>query len=257
MVGSQRVRFAGRTDVGQVRDLNEDALLMPSEMALAVVADGMGGHAAGEVASQIAVDTVDQYYRTTQEQEQPTWPLRIPQLEIEKARMITAIKLANAEIFAQAAADSSKKGMGCTVEALYVSQGRVFVGHVGDSRVYRYRGGIIRQLTEDHSFLNDYRRMKELSGEDVVNFPHKNVVVRALGLAETVQVDLLVEEALVGDMFLLCSDGLSDMITDDQIVEVIASTQRLDSVAHKLVDLANECGGKDNISVMLVTIEAP
>jgi len=255
LVGTQRIRFAGRSDIGRVRDLNEDNVLVPSEMALAVVADGMGGHAAGEVASQITIDTIDAYYKATSEFEPTTWPFRTPGLERERDRMVTAIKLANAEIQSASSADAAKRGMGCTVDALYVAQGRVYIGHVGDSRVYRYREGFIRQLTEDHSFLNDYRRLKELSGEQIDAFPHKNYVTRALGLSPEVQVDLLVEEALVGDLYLMCSDGLSDMLDDAQIAEILADRQRLDGAVARLVDEANDNGGKDNISVVLITVE--
>ena len=257
LVGSQRVRFAGKTDVGQVRALNEDSILVPQDLALAVVADGMGGHACGEVASRIAVETVEQFYQETGESHPPTWPLRLPQVEIERDRMAAAVKLANSRIFETAQSDADKKGMGTTVDAMFVGQGRCYIGHVGDSRVYRMRQGVFSQITEDHSLLNDYRRMKEMSGEEIANFRHKNVVVRALGLGETVAVDVVVEEAIVGDLYLLCSDGLSDMLSDDEIASHMRDFKRLDSVASRLVDAANEAGGKDNISALLVQIEEP
>ncbi len=171
--------------------------------------------------------------------------------------MATAVKMANSNIFETAAADADKKGMGTTVDALFVGQGRCYIGHVGDSRVYRVRDGSLGQVTEDHSLLNDWRRMKEMSGEEVQSFPHKNVVVRALGLAESVNVDVLVEEAMIGDLYLLCSDGLSDMLSDEEIMGVIRRGKRLDGVAAKLVDAANEAGGKDNITALLVSLEKP
>lgn len=258
LVGSQRIRFAGKTDVGQVRALNEDNLLVPQEMALGVISDGMGGHACGEVASQITIDTIDDFYKRTSEDDPPTWPIRLPQLELEKNRMVTAIKLANSEIFSQAQDDPDKKGMGCTVDAVYFSQGRCFIGHVGDSRVYRIRNGRLDQLTEDHSLLNDYRRMKEMSGEEVAAFPYKNVVVRALGLGAEVAVDVMVEQALVGDLLLLCSDGLTDMLDDEEVLGLIEKhRKRLDSACNKLVDAANDAGGKDNITALLVQVEEP
>ncbi|MFY0536312.1 PP2C family protein-serine/threonine phosphatase [Nannocystis pusilla] len=173
MVGPHRVRFAGKTDIGLVRAHNEDSLLIPREMALAVVSDGMGGHAAGDVASRITVETIDQHYRDTARSGPNTWPFKLPSLEIEKQRMSVAIQLANSNIFETAAADGTKKGMGCTVDAIYFNQGRFFIGHVGDSRVYRIREGRIQMLTEDHSLLNDYLRMKELSGDEGVHFPRR------------------------------------------------------------------------------------
>lgn len=257
MVGNQRIRFAGKTDIGQVRALNEDNILLPTEMALGVVSDGMGGHACGEVASQLTVETIDEYYKRTQEDIPPSWPMRMPQMEIECDRITTAIKLANSRIFETAAAEADKKGMGCTVDAIYFAQERAYIGHVGDSRVYRVRHGVLEQITEDHSLLNDYKRMKEMSGDDVQNFPHKNVVVRALGLAEQVRVDVLVEEAEIGDLYILCSDGLTDMLSDDEVLEIVNKYERMDSACTKLVEAANEAGGKDNITALLVRVEAP
>jgi protein phosphatase len=257
LVGTQRIRFAGKTDVGQVRAHNEDAISLPSEMALAVLADGMGGHAAGEVASELAVETIEGYFRDSSEALPPSWPIRFANTEHERDRVTTAIKLANARIWAAAQADSGKRGMGCTVDLIHFAYGRVYVGHVGDSRVYRLRAGRLDQVTEDHSLLNDYRRMKDMTAAEIDNFRHKNVVVRALGLSENVSVDVYVEESVVGDIYLLCSDGLNDMISDEEMGEIILHHERkLDTAAAKLVDAANEAGGKDNISVILVSIES-
>jgi len=254
--GQLRVRFSGVTDIGRVRDLNEDNMLIPQEMPLAVVSDGMGGHAGGEVASSIAVQTIDEYYRCTAADPPISWPFRVPQLHIERDRMSIAIKLANSRIFSTGRADSSKKGMGCTVDAIFFAQGRFYIGHVGDSRVYRIRGGQMSQLTEDHSLLNDYRRMKEMSGEEVENFPHKNVVVRALGLSEQVYVDILVDEYQRDDLYLLCSDGLCGMLEDDTMLATATRFASIDTAATMLVQQANEAGGNDNITALLVRIEA-
>ncbi len=254
-VGRDRVRFAGKTDVGRVRALNEDNLLIPEEVPLAVVSDGMGGHACGEVASQITVDTIGEFYRQTAGAHARTWPFRVPQLAIEKNRMETAVKQANSEIFETAAKDSEKKGMGCTVEALFFSQGRFYIGHVGDSRIYRVRNGSIQLLTEDHSLLNDWRRMKDMSDEEIRNFSHSNVVVRALGLSDRVGVDVIVEEYKIDDIYLMCSDGLNDMLEDEQILAIVeAKKKRLDGACEALVDAANEAGGKDNITVLMAHV---
>lgn len=257
MVGPHRVRFAGKTDIGLVRAHNEDSLLIPREMALAVVSDGMGGHAAGDVASRITVETIDQHYRDTARSGPQTWPFKLPSLEIERQRMSVAIQLANSNIFETAAADGSKKGMGCTVDAIYFNQGRFFIGHVGDSRVYRIREGRIQMLTEDHSLLNDYLRMKELSGDEGVNFPQKNVVVRALGLADQVNVDVIADAFQVGDVFLLCSDGLSGMLDDPALLEIITARDSLDTSCIELIKAANDAGGNDNITAILIRIERP
>lgn len=254
--GNHRIRFSGKTDVGRVRDHNEDDLLLPTEMPLAVVSDGMGGHACGEVASRIAVHTLGQYYKSTSEDEPLSWPLRLPQLHAERDRMATAVKLANTLIYEQGRNDPGKKGMGCTIDAIFFKSGRFYIGHVGDSRVYRIRQGQISQLTEDHSLLNDYRRMREMSGDEVENFPHKNVVVRALGLSEQVFVDVLFDEYVQGDLYLLCSDGLSGMLTDPQILGIVGRFESLDTASTQLINAANEAGGNDNISVILARVEA-
>lgn len=256
-VGPHRIRFAGRTDIGMVRAHNEDSLLIPSEMALTVVSDGMGGHAAGDVASKITVETLDEYYRDTAKSSPSTFPIRLPLLDVEKYRMATAIKLANAKIFETAANDPSKKGMGCTVDAAYFTQGRFYVGHVGDSRVYRIRDQRMQMLTEDHSLANDYMRMREMTPEEMHNFPQKNVVVRALGLAEQVAVDVIIDEYRTGDIFLLCSDGLCGMLTDPQMLQIILSKDSLDQGCAQLVRAANDAGGNDNITAILVRVERP
>ncbi|MEE9383516.1 MAG: Stp1/IreP family PP2C-type Ser/Thr phosphatase [Nannocystaceae bacterium] len=257
LVGNQRIRFAGKTDVGQVRDHNEDDFSIADTLALGVLSDGMGGHACGEVASEIAVNTIVEYFRRNAEEAPPTWPLRLPRLEIDRNRMVTAVKLANSRIYETAQAESEKQGMGCTVDAIYFAQERCYIGHVGDSRVYLIRDGRLTQLTEDHSLLNDYRRMKEMTGEEVANFPHKNVVVRALGLTEHVAVDTTVEQTQLGDTYLLCSDGLSDMIDDGEILRILERNPQVDSACSELVDAANGAGGVDNITTLLVSIEEP
>ncbi len=257
MVGPYRVRFAGKTDIGRVRAHNEDSLLVPKEMPLAVVSDGMGGHASGDVASRITVETIDQYYRDTARSGPSTWPMKLPSLEIERQRMAVAVQLANSNIFETAAADGSKKGMGCTVDAMFFSQGRFYIGHVGDSRVYRIRGSGIQALTEDHSFLNDFLRMKEMSSDEGINLPHKNVVVRALGLNEQVHVDVIHDEFKVGDLYMLCSDGLCGMLSDLEMREICTASNSLDNACNELIKAANDAGGNDNITAILVRIEKP
>ena len=254
--GRNRIRFSGKTDIGRVRDHNEDNFLLPSEVPLAVVSDGMGGHASGEVASLIAVDTLDRFYRDSANKSEATWPFRMPQLHVERDRMVAAIKLANTNIHEAGQRDPGKKGMGCTIDAVFFSQGRLYIGHVGDSRVYRIRGNTISLLTEDHSLLNDYRRMKEMSGEELENFPHKNVVVRALGLTPQVFVDVRVEEYELGDIYLLCSDGLCGMIEDDAMLATVQRFQSIDTATDTLIQLANDAGGVDNITAMLCRIES-
>jgi PPM family protein phosphatase len=163
--------------------------------------------------------------------------------------------LANLEIYERAQADRNSKGMGTTVVALYFLDDTAVIGHVGDSRVYRYRARELTQLTEDHALINDYIKMKRVTAEEAENWPHKNVIVRALGMKENVQVDILTEVPRVGDCFLLCSDGLCGMINDDQIAHIIQDTPDLDKAVDRLIEAANEEGGVDNISAVLARIE--
>jgi protein phosphatase len=231
---------------------------LPEDERLAIVADGMGGHASGEVASRMAVETIAGYFRETAEEQEITWPYKIDGGDrFQRNRLVTAIKLANVRIFETAQNDSQKRGMGTTVVAFLVMPDRVVLSHVGDSRIYRMRDGEIEQLTEDHSLVNDYLRMGRLKKEEVNSFPHKNVIVRALGMKDTVQVDVHVEKPRVGDCYLLCSDGLSGMITDDDIAHIVRGVSDLDKAAEMLIEAANAAGGQDNITALLVRVEPP
>lgn len=251
-----RVRFSGATDVGKTRDHNEDSIYLPSEHRLAIVADGMGGHASGEIASRIAVETVVDYYQQTAGCQPLTWPYKVERdTRGDINRMVTGVMLANIEIHERAQRDASCKGMGTTVVTLYFLDDTAIIGHVGDSRVYRMRQGKLTQLTEDHSLINDYIKMKRVTAEEAESWPHKNVIVRALGMKDSVQVDIICEQPRVGDCYLLCSDGLSGMLNDRQMEHLLSAETDLDSAVDALIAGANDEGGNDNISVILARIE--
>ena len=253
-----RVRFSGATDVGRKRNHNEDALYLPSDTRLAIVADGMGGHACGEVASGVAVETIVEYFHKTADMQPITWPYKVDRdLRSDINRMVTAVKLANLEIYERAQKESRLRGMGTTAVAIYFLDDTVIIGHVGDSRVYRYRDGRLSQLTEDHSLINDYIKMKRVTAEEAESWPHKNVIVRALGMKENVAVDVITETPRVGDCYLMCSDGLSGMLSDPQMAHVIRTRTDLDAAVEAMIQGANEEGGIDNISVVLARIEPP
>jgi serine/threonine protein phosphatase PrpC len=250
-----RVRFAGETDVGMKRTHNEDYLYLPDEERLVMVADGMGGHASGDLASRLAVDTIVDFFRATAEEPEITWPFLVDRdNNLHENRLITGVKLANLKIFESAQRNARFRGMGTTIVSCFFCEDQVLVAHVGDSRVYRVRDNI-RQLTEDHSLLNDYIKMKRITPEEVDRFPHKNVIVRALGMKETVAVDVLREAPEVGDIFLLCSDGLTGMISDDEMLQMVKAEQDLDRCCEKLVEMGNSAGGVDNITVALARME--
>jgi PPM family protein phosphatase len=251
-----RLTHAGLTDVGRKRTHNEDAYLLLPEENLWCVADGMGGHASGEVAARLAVEEIAEFFQMTGRDEEATWPYKLdPKLGYEENRLVTGVKVANQRIFERAQSDPKLRGMGTTLVAVSLPKGgrNLLVGHVGDSRVYLLRGGQIRQVTEDHSLLNDYLRTKRLSPEEVEAFPHKNVIVRALGMKPVVEVDVLREELHDGDVVLLCCDGLSGMVPDARLAEIIRGAHGdLRLAARNLVDAANEGGGVDNITCVLV-----
>ncbi len=251
-----RVRFSGETDVGRKRDHNEDSLYLPEEQRLAIVADGMGGHASGEVASRLAVETIVRYFRNTAEQQPLTWPYKVDRgLRADIGRLGTSIKLANLEIHEQAERDSGCKGMGTTVDAAYFLDDTLLIGHVGDSRVYRHRDGKLTLLTEDHSLINDYIKMKRVTAAEAESWPHKNVIVRALGMKDTVQVDIITEAPQIGDVYLLCTDGLTGMLSDEQLAHILNSESDLNKMVDIMISGANDEGGIDNITVVLARIE--
>ncbi|NNB92105.1 Stp1/IreP family PP2C-type Ser/Thr phosphatase [Corallococcus exiguus] len=252
-----RIEVAGSTHVGMKRNHNEDNYLVLPEENLMVVADGMGGHSSGEIASRIAVDELGEFFRLTSKDQDATWPFKMDkQRNYDENRLATGIKLANARIFERATVDTKYKGMGTTIVSVHFAENGVYVGHVGDSRVYFFRGGILQQVTEDHSLLNDYLKAKKLTPEEIENFPHKNVIVRALGMKEQVQVDVTRVDPLENDVFLLCSDGLSGMITDAQMQDILSRTPELEKACGQLIDLANAAGGNDNVTCVLARYHA-
>jgi protein phosphatase len=253
-----KLSSAGRTHVGMKRAHNEDSLRLFREENLFIVADGMGGHASGEVASQMSVETLAEFFRATSEDDEITWPYKMDKgRKYEENRVITGVKLSNRRIFEAAVRDARLKGMGTTIVVTFFVNDTCHIGHVGDSRVYRLRGDKLTQITEDHSLLNDYIKMRQLTPEEIEAFPHKNVIVRALGMKDTVQVDVMSEKPEDGDTYLLCSDGLNGMITDDEMTEILLGEgDDLDEKCERLIDAGNKAGGTDNITVILVRFNA-
>jgi protein phosphatase len=247
-----RIEVAGETNVGMKRNHNEDNFSIIEDVGLYIVADGMGGHASGEVASQMAVDAMREFFSATAQDPERTWPYKMDRSKgYEENRLITAIKLANLRIYESAQRDPRQRGMGTTIVALFAVEDGVYMAHVGDSRGYRIRDGQIEQMTEDHSLLNDYIKMKRLTPEEIANFPHKNVIVRALGMKDTVKVDTRFEQPRANDIYLLCSDGLSGPVTDPDLLEIVTNAPDLKTAATRLIQRANENGGPDNITVVL------
>ncbi|AKT35975.1 Stp1/IreP family PP2C-type Ser/Thr phosphatase [Chondromyces crocatus] len=249
---------AGCTHVGMIRDTNQDSFALVESLGLFLLADGMGGRAAGEIASRMAVDTVRGFF----DDPDATWPIALgpPSTRTGTARyvdqalplLVAGIQLANGRIFAAARRDRDKRGMGTTFVAALARDGFVALAHVGDSRVYRYRNGELDLLTRDHSLLNECIRLGHILPEDAASFPLQHVITRALGTEELVEVETRIEEVQCDDVLLLCSDGLSGPVSSEEMAEIISSQGDLQMAARRLVQRANERGGPDNVTCILV-----
>jgi serine/threonine protein phosphatase PrpC len=248
---TKNITVSVQTDPGCIREANEDsglhvnpndAEVREQKGTLTIVADGMGGHASGEVASQMAVELISELYYTL-EASSPREALR------------TAIEEANTEIFNASASDEQYFGMGTTVIALVLENGRAFSAHVGDSRLYRLRGGALELLTLDHSQVMEMVKHGVISMEEARDHEDKNVILRAVGTQAHVEVDLSQPfDVENGDTFLLCSDGLSDMLTDGEIHRILAAEPDIHDACEKLIEAAKNNGGHDNITAGLVHI---
>jgi len=252
-----RLTSYGETNVGRKRAHNEDNLLVYSSENLFVVADGMGGHACGEVASEMVVATMKEFYSRCGADSDATWPGREERGRTMAENMFNAgVKWCNYSIWERGHADARFKNMGTTVVGIHFDEDYAVVGWVGDSRVYRLRDNELEQLTEDHSLLNDYKKMAVLTPEEEANFPHKNIIVRACGLKEDVAVDIEKVRPQVGDVYMVCSDGLNGEITDPQIRDImIAHVDDMEQMAKSLIVTACENGGKDNVTAICVRVD--
>jgi PPM family protein phosphatase len=235
--------FAGRTDTGLVRARNEDAMLQRPERGLFAVADGMGGHAGGDIASRIAVDILDERTATV---------ARDVAAELE-----AALRAGHEAILKAAAADSALTGMGTTLTALSLGgdNGRCVIAHVGDSRAYRYHGGTLEQLTRDQTWVQEQIDAGLLSPRQARRHPYSAMLTGALGIAEVeLEVETVELEPRPGEVYLLCTDGLVARLEDEDLTRILSESDDLDAAAQALIDAANAAGGPDNITVALVRI---
>jgi protein phosphatase len=248
---------AGLTDVGRKRNHNEDSYLVDEELQLYVVADGMGGHAGGGTASRIAVETIDREMRSTRSASTNLFSTESTLQDSPLPEFLrNAVEKACMEIFRQAQEDPRLAGMGTTVISLCVRGEHALFAHVGDSRAYLVRGELIQQISEDHSLVNEQIKAGMITPEEAKHSRYKNIITRSVGFEEEVQVDVMGIVARPGDAFILCSDGLANLVEDKEIQEVVSATTPEDA-AKRLVQLANERGGDDNITVIVVkTVEA-
>ncbi len=244
------MQFCGITDIGKKRENNEDNIYIPEaneSLKLFILADGMGGANAGEKASQVAIKVVRDYVRANF-------------IKIERTKealeklLLGAIKKANSEIYRLSQEHSEYSGMGTTLIVVLIYRGRIHIGHIGDSRVYRIRQNIFRQLTKDHSFVQNLVKQGEITLEEAKNHPQKNVLLKVLGCEEKVAPDIITKGFVKGDIILVCSDGLTNMVDDKYIYETIMKNIFDVRVAcKKLIDMANRNGGLDNVSAIIIS----
>jgi len=249
-----RIAYQALTDTGRKRKGNEDSLLVNPEQNLFVVADGMGGHAAGEVASRLAVEAINEFVCLTAGDQDITWPFGLEEnISYDGNRLKTAIRYANRKVLDATKERVEYEGMATTVAAVLLEGETANLAHVGDSRIYLLRDSQLFQLTSDHSWVNEQIQSGIITPDQARNHPLRNVVTRALGGKADLQVDLQPNKMKSGDILLLCSDGLTTMIPDDDIQGVFSETAPdVEKAARRLVEEANTRGGEDNITVVLI-----
>ena len=236
------IKAFGITDMGLKRTNNEDAFVVRPDLGFWAVADGMGGAAAGEVACRFFVETATEAFASNSTE------------ETQMDRVKNAFTLANSRMLGHVASHPEHAGMGCTAEILAISGDDIFIGHIGDSRTYRLRNSELKQLSVDHSLVAEQIKQGLISEQDARSHAMRHVILRAVGAKESVELDLLKGKGLPGDVFLLCSDGLTDMVDDASIRNCLIRGDSLEKLADQLIELAKAAGGKDNVTVVLVKL---
>jgi serine/threonine protein phosphatase PrpC len=251
------ITTAVATHPGMRREGNEDAYCVRADLGLYLVADGMGGHAAGEIASKLAAETIEGVIRDTRNADMnSTWPTPFDTaLSVNGNRLKTAFNLANRRLTTAMETDEHLRGMATTVAAMLITDTTCTIGHVGDSRVYRQRDGELSVLTEDHSWVNEQVRAGRLTDNDARRHPWRNVVTRAITGGDDPSPDIQEIQLAAGDRLLICSDGLSSVVPNEEIHALIATGSSADAVSAALIEAANEAGGPDNITVVIVDVE--
>lgn len=238
------------SDVGKIREINQDSFSYTDldELPLFLVADGMGGHNAGEVASSIAVDTIKKMFYNSIDSFLAR-DIDVPQF------IIDALSTANKEIMNMAKENAGYNGMGTTVTMAFLFENVLYVGHIGDSRAYLLRGCELVQLTQDHSLVAELVRNGSISQEEAINHPQKNIITRALGTNEEIKIDIISKEIEKDDIVILCTDGLTNMVSDERIKNILISNKDIQDSCNILIKTANDLGGFDNTTVMLIKID--
>lgn len=258
-----RIRFAGATDVGRSRSNNEDGFLVSRREPFCAVADGMGGHSAGEVASALALDVLRAEYdgadcevvRRRQAEGPIAWPFpRRSPGHAEESRLVQAVVMANDIVYRAAVGAAGRRGMGTTLVAARFIERGLYLCHVGDSRAYRLRGTGFERLTRDHSLADAYLELGLMTREEIGDFVYRSVITQGIGLAPVVRPTVAFVDLCVGDRFLLCSDGLTDPLDDGAIGAILGGAHDLERCCHGLLAAANAAGGPDNVTVVVAEV---
>jgi len=250
-----RLDMEARTDLGRVRKNNEDNFVAVPELGLYVLSDGMGGEAHGEVASGLAVDAIrDHCAEWMRSPDMPLFGETLPNLPARANRLASAVRLANRAIYESAQKHPSQKGMGATVVTIWLDDEQMSVAHVGDSRLYRMRQGQLEQITQDHSLVAEQVRRGILTQQQADSSQMQSVLIRALGIDAEVEVDAEEHPVLPGDTLVLCSDGLNRMVSDPDIGSILNTSLSAKEAVDRLISLANENGGEDNVTVIVVRV---
>jgi protein phosphatase len=236
--------FCGQTDIGLKRENNEDAFVLSPELNFCLIADGMGGAAAGELASKIFADTAKLIFEGHTDRSQKEVSYRVQE----------TFRIANQKILEHVAQNTNHRGMGCTAELLAFSDEGYILGHMGDSRSYRLRKGKFEQLTQDHTLVQQQLEEGLISKDQIRHHPLRNLIYRAVGIKQELSLELITGKTVAQDIYLLCSDGLTDMIMDDQIQEILSSGSDMHRKVEELIETAKAAGGNDNITVVLAAI---
>lgn len=258
-VNAAGIRAAASTSVGRVRTRNEDALLLRPDLGLFVVADGMGGHLRGDVAARICVETIDAWFSDAlpaEVRESVSRAVRASSglRSASEIDLLAAVEHANRRIFDKGRSSAAHRGMGTTLVSALFRGAQMFAVWSGDSRIYRLREGRLRLVSRDHSLLNEYIKLHMVRPAEAREFPHRNVITKALGLRGHADVEYLRRRIQPGDCYLMCSDGLNDMIDDARIAEVLSGAGTLVQRCEALIDASLDAGGADNVTVLLVEI---
>ena len=252
------IRAAAVSDVGRVRKTNEDSYVSDTDLRLFVVADGMGGHGAGEVASRLAVEAAAGFIKRSNLDTDFSWPYGLDgTLSFDANRLRTAIHLANRRVFRAAESNDDYNGMGTTIVGALMNGSRVAIGHVGDSRLYRLRQGVLEQLTEDDSWAATIlAHDPRARATDLAHHPMRNVLTNALGARDQVDVHLSESDLMTGDVMLLCSDGLHGVVDGDALKAILEDQSDLELAARELVEAALDGGSRDNVTALVGRYEA-